>query len=138
MRGPSGAGAVLITRLLGAFSILTLLLAASGVFAVVSQSVAQRTREFGIRMALGAAPRRVLGMVLARETKLIAMAVGTGTIFSMALTRSLFVELTTVNAIVPATWIAALVLSGGVAAIAVALATCRVVSLDPSVVLRRT
>jgi putative ABC transport system permease protein len=132
-----GAGAMVVMRILGAFACLTLLLAASGVFAVISQSVAQRTREFGIRMALGAAPRRVLGMVLARETKLIAAAVGTGVVFTMAGTRALFVELARLSAILPSMWIAALVLSGGVAAIAVALATYRIVRLEPSVVLRR-
>lgn len=133
----NAAGAMVMMRTFGAFSILTLLLAASGVFAVINQSVVQRTREFGIRMALGAPPRRVLGMVLARETKLIAAAVATGVVFTMALTRSLFVELARLSAVVPAMWIAALVLSGGVAAIAVALATYRIVRLEPSVVLRR-
>jgi putative ABC transport system permease protein len=137
MRGPNGAGAVLITRILGSFSILTLLLAASGVFAVIGQSVAQRTREFGIRLALGAPPRRVLGMVLARETKLIGTAIVVGVIFTMALTRALFVELARLSAIVPGTWIAALVLAGGVAAVSVLLATYRIVRLEPSVVLRR-
>ncbi len=138
MKNRNAAGAMVIMRILGAFSILTLLLAASGVFAVISQSVAQRTREFGIRMALGAPPRRVLGMVLARETKLIVAALGTGVVFTMALTRALFVELTRLSAIVPSMWIAALVLSGGVAATAVALATYRIVRLEPSVVLRRS
>jgi putative ABC transport system permease protein len=137
MRGPNGAGAVLITRSLGAFSILTLLLAASGVFAVISQSVVQRTRELGIRMALGAAPGHVLGMVLARETKLIGTAIAVGVVFTMALTRVLFVELTRVSAIVPSTWVAALALSGGVAAIAVALGTYRITRLEPAAVLRR-
>ena len=130
-------GAMAVTRSLGAFAILTLVLAATGVFAVISQSVAQRTREFGIRLALGATPRRVLGMVLARETKLIAAALATGVVFTMAGTRALFVELARLNAIVPSMWIAALALSGGVAAIAVALATYRIVRLEPSAVLRR-
>jgi hypothetical protein len=138
MRDRGADGAMVVMRILGAFAILTLLLAASGVFAVISQSVAQRTREFGIRMALGAAPRRVLAMVLARETKLIAAAVGTGVVFTMAGTRALFVELARLSAILPSIWIAALVLSGGVAAIACALATWRIVRLEPSVVLRRT
>jgi hypothetical protein len=130
-------GAMRIMKILGAFAVLTLLLAASGVFAVISQSVAQRAREFGIRMAIGATPARVLTMVLAREGKLIAAAVGTGVVFTMAATRALFVELTTLNAIVPGMWMAALLLSGGVASVAVALATYRIVRLEPATVLRR-
>jgi putative ABC transport system permease protein len=127
----NGRGAMFLIRILGAFATVTLLLAATGVFAVINESVAQRTREFGIRLALGAAPRRVLAMVLARETKLIGMAVAVGLVFTMALTRALFVELTSLNAIVPSMWIAALLLSGGVAATAVAFATCRIVRMEP-------
>jgi len=130
-------GAMVVMKILGSFAILTLMLAASGVFAVISQSVAQRTREFGIRMAIGATPRRVLGMVLARETKLIGIAIAVGLVFTMALTRAMFVELVRLSAIVPSMWIAALALSGGVAAVAVAFATYRIVRLEPSVVLRR-
>ncbi|HVD90655.1 MAG TPA: ABC transporter permease [Vicinamibacterales bacterium] len=125
-------------RVLGAFAILALLLAASGVFAVIGQSVAQRTREFGIRMALGAAPRRVLGMVLAREARLIAAAIGTGVVFAMGLTRALFVELSALSVALPWMWIAALALSAAVATLACAVATYRIVRLEPSVVLRRS
>jgi len=137
MKDHSGDGGVVLARLIGAFALLALLLAASGVFAVLSQSVAQRTREFGIRLTLGAPPRRVLGMVLARETKLIAIAIAVGLAFTMALTRALFAELARVNAVVPSMWLGALALSGSVAAIAVALATYRIVRLEPSAVLRR-
>jgi predicted permease len=134
----AGAGTMLAVKLLLAFSVLTLLLAASGVFAVISQSVAQRTREFGIRLAIGATPRRVLGMVLAREGKLIGLGIATGLVFTMALTRALFVELTRLNAILPSMWVGALLLSGGVAAVAVMFATYRIVRLEPATVLRRT
>jgi putative ABC transport system permease protein len=127
---------MVVFRLLGGFALLTLLLAASGIFAVIGQSVTQRTREFGIRMALGARPGRVLAMVLVRELKLIAAAIGSGLVFTMGLTRALFVELTTLNAALPGLWIGALTLSGGVAAIAVAFATYRIVRLEPSQVLR--
>lgn len=135
-RNPSGAQSVV--ALLGSFAALTLLLAATGVFAVISQSVAQRTREFGIRLAIGATPRGVLALVLWREAKLIAAAAGTGVVFTMLATRALFVELTRVSAILPSAWIGAVTLSGGVAAVAVAIATFRIVRLEPAVVLRRT
>jgi predicted lysophospholipase L1 biosynthesis ABC-type transport system permease subunit len=135
-RGP--AGTAIVTRGLGAFAILTLLLAASGVFAVIHQSVAQRTRELAIRLTIGATPSRVLGMVLARETKLIAFAVATGVVFTMLATRALFVELTQLSVVAPSMWVAALALSGAVAAVAVTLATWRIVRLAPAEVLRRT
>jgi putative ABC transport system permease protein len=124
-------------EMLGAFAIVTLLLAAGAVFAVITQSVGQRTREFGVRMALGASPRGVMGMVLVRETKLIAAAVATGLLFAMALTRALFVELAALGAARPSTWIAALTLAVAAAAIACALATWRIVRLEPAAVLRR-
>ena len=130
-------GSMIAVEVLGAFSILTLLLAASGVFAVIGQSVTQRTHEFGIRMAIGGTPQRVLGMVLARETKLIALGMTVGLVFTMALTRALFAELIRLNAIVPSRWLAAVLLSMAVTAMAVACATYRIVRLEPAAVLRR-
>lgn len=129
--------AMIAAEMLGGFAIVTLLLAASGVFAVISQSVGQRRREFGVRIALGGSPRAVMAMVLARETKLIAASVASGVVFAMALTRVLFVELAALGAARPSTWIAALTLSVAAAAIACALATWRIVRLEPAVVLRR-
>ena len=131
-----GASAVL-AQVLGAFAVLTLVLAASGVFAVINQSVTQRTRELAVRLAIGAAPRGVLGMVLAREAKLIGMGIATGVAFALGLTHALFTELTLLNALVPMTAAAALLLSTAVAAIAGTLATLRILRLQPSVVLRR-
>lgn len=137
-RERSSAGSMVFVRLLTVFAVLTLALAASGVFAVISQSVAQRTREFGIRLAIGATPGTVLRSVLAREARLIAAAVGTGLVFTMALTRVLFVELTSLNAIVPSMWVGALFLASAAAGTACLLATWRIVRLDPALVLRRT
>lgn len=131
-------GDVVIARLLGAFAVVTLVLAATGVFAVVRRSVGQRTRELAVRIALGAAPRGVLGMVMAREAKLIAGAIVTGVAFSIGLTRALFAELTTLNAAVPWLWISALALTAAVASLSCVLATYRIVRLEPSAVLRRS
>ena len=133
------AGAApIILDMFGAFGVIALLLAGSGVFAVISQSVAQRTTEFGIRMALGARPSRVLCMVLARETKLIAAALGSGAVFTFGLTRALFAELFVLSTAAPVLWIGVMCLCGGIAAVACLLATGRIVRLDPMVVLRRT
>jgi putative ABC transport system permease protein len=135
--GDGGSG-MLMVRLLGGFALIALLLAGTGVFSVISHSVAQRTRELGIRMAIGATPRGVLGLVLARETKLIGAALASGAVFTAGLTQALFTELATLSATAPSVWIALVGLGGGVAALAVALATWRIVRLDPSVVLRRS
>ncbi|MGH9410888.1 MAG: ABC transporter permease [Vicinamibacterales bacterium] len=129
---------IVVVRILGAFAILTLLLAASGISAVIAQSVAQRTREFGIRLAIGASPRGVLGMVLIREGKLIGTGIVVGLVFTMALTNALFAALVRLGTILPWMWIGALALSAAVATIAVALATYRIVRLEPSAVLRRS
>jgi putative ABC transport system permease protein len=130
--------AALYMRILGGFALIALLLGATGVFGIISHAVAQRTREFGIRMAIGGTPRTVLGPVLAREAKLIGAALVCGALFTFGLTRALFAELAALSAAAPSMWLAWLGLCGGVAAIAVALATYRVVRLEPSVVLRRS
>ena len=138
--GPNGrnaAGGTFVFRILGGFALLSLLLAAGGVFAVISQSVAQRTREFGIRLAIGASAHGVLLMVLNREARLIGAAIGCGVVFSAGLTRLMFVQLTTLSLHTPALWTSALLFSTLVAGIAVALATWRIVRLEPSAVLRR-
>lgn len=131
-RGPLEA------RIVGGFALIALLLAGTGVFGAVSQSVAQRTREFGIRLALGATPREVLGLVMAREMRLIAAALGSGAVFTFCMTRMVFAELAALSATAPSVWMALVGLCGGTAILAVALAAYRIVRLDPSVVLRRT
>jgi ABC-type antimicrobial peptide transport system permease subunit len=128
-------------RLFGAFALVALLLAGSGIFAVVSQSVAQRTPEFGVRLALGATPWRVLRTVLGRETKLIAAALATGTIGTVAMTRSSGFDdaamIVAVNMSRPAWGLGLIGLCGAVATAACLIATWRIVTLDPSEVLRR-
>jgi hypothetical protein len=134
---PGSRAGQVVWQMLGGFALIALLLAGTGVFSVISQSVAQRTREFGIRMAIGATPRGVLGLVLARETKLIAAAIGSGAAFTLGLTRALFAELAALSAGAPSVWMALVGLCGGVAAVSVLLATYRITRLEPAVVLRR-
>jgi len=130
-----------IVRLFGGFALIALLLAGSGIFAIVSQSVAQRTAEFGVRLALGATPWRVLGAVLARESKLLVAALATGALGTVAMTRSSgFDDAAFIVAVTRSRpeWAVALIgLCGAVAGFACLLATYRIVKLDPSVVLRR-
>jgi predicted permease len=131
------ADAVIVVRLVGGFALAALLLAATGVFGVISHSVAQRTRELGIRLAIGATPRRVLGLVVAREARLILAAVATGAVFIAALTHVMFEELAALSVAAPPVWLALVGLCGGTAALACLLATWRIVRLDPAAVLRR-
>jgi putative ABC transport system permease protein len=135
--GDPGASLVRV-RILGGFALMALLLSATGVFGVVGHSVAQRRREFGIRLALGATPRELLALVAAREAKLIAAALLIGAGVTLALTRVLFPELAQLSTTAPSVWIALVGLCGGTAAIAAWLATWRIVHLEPSVILRRT
>jgi ABC-type antimicrobial peptide transport system permease subunit len=75
------------TGLLSIFAALALLLAATGVYGVTSYTVAQRTREVGIRMALGAARGHVIWMVMREVLLLVTIGVAAGVIFSLMLTR---------------------------------------------------
>ena len=75
--------------LIGLFGTLSLLLAAVGIYGVVSYTVSLRTREFGIRMALGAQRRGITGMVLREVSVLLARGVGAGAITALILTRFL-------------------------------------------------
>ena len=73
--------------ILGSFSIFALILAAVGLYAVVSQWMAQRTREIGIRMALGAKPRDVMRLTLGYGAGLAVWGIAAGVLFSLALTQ---------------------------------------------------
>jgi ABC-type antimicrobial peptide transport system permease subunit len=127
-----------VVKLLAGFGLIAMLLAASGIFGVVSQSIAQRTTEFGVRMAMGASAAQVLRMVLVREGKLIGFSTATGVIATVLVTRSAFYEMLMITGTDPRMWAVVAVLCGGLAAIAVALATYRIVRLDPCAVLRQS
>jgi ABC-type antimicrobial peptide transport system permease subunit len=73
--------------LLGAFGILALLLAAVGIYGVMAYSVAQRTREFGVRMALGAGAGELLALIIGEGARLTAVGLAIGTIAALGLTR---------------------------------------------------
>jgi putative ABC transport system permease protein len=75
--------------LIGLFGALSLLLAAVGIYGVISYTVSLRTREFGIRMALGAERRAIAGMVLREVSSLLAWGVGSGIIAALVVTRAL-------------------------------------------------
>lgn len=122
--------------LLGAFGILALLLASVGIYGVISYAVAQRTREFGIRMALGAQPGKMFGMILGQGARIAGLGIFLGLVGAVAITRVMASLLFDVQPTDPLTFTAVpLVL------IVVALAACyvparRAMRVDPMVALR--
>ena len=101
------------TRLLALFAVVALVLAATGVFGVMSYTVAQRAREITIRMALGAVPRDVLRMLVGRALGLAAAGVGFGVAGALVLGRFLQGQLFGVRLLDPVTLGGVAVLLGG-------------------------
>jgi putative ABC transport system permease protein len=126
----------IINGLFVAFAVLALALAAAGLFGVVSYSVGQRRREIGIRLALGASPRAIAGMVMAGGFKVVAIGMIAGVVLGWLIasaTRSLLYGVTPTD---PATFLAV----AGMVAIVTAIATwhpaARAMRVDPARTLR--
>jgi ABC-type antimicrobial peptide transport system permease subunit len=124
------------TILLGSFAGFALLLACFGVYAVISYSVAQRQREIGIRMALGAARRDILGLVLRQCMFLCALGMVVGLIAAAALARTLRSMLFGVSPGDPASFVITVALLGGVALAAGYIPARRATRVDPLEALR--
>ncbi len=123
-------------RLLGLFAGIAVLLAMAGVYGVVSRAVAARTREFGIRMALGADGGRIFRLVLGRGSLVVGLGLGIGVGGAVALTRVLRSVLHGVEPADSATLAAAGVLLGVAALAACAIPARRAVRIDPNVALK--
>ncbi len=122
--------------LLAAFAGTGLILAAIGIYGVISYTVARRTREFGIRMALGAERRDILRLVLAVGTRLTIMGTVIGLAGATAATRLISSLLYGVRPGDPLTFACVLVLLAGVALGACYLAARKATLVDPNVALR--
>ena len=121
---------------MGTFAVLALMLAAVGVFGLISYTVAQRTREIGIRMALGAAPRQVLIPVI-REGLILALAgVAVGLAGAFVASRALTAFLFGVGAADPLTFTGVALLMLAVATAASYIPSRRALKVDPMIALR--
>ena len=122
--------------LLGVFAAVAMLLAAIGIYGVIAYSVAQRTREIGIRMALGAQRTDMLGMVLRQSLTVVAIGLGLGLLAAFGATRLLASLLYGVGANDLLTYAGVLFLLGTAALFASYIPARRAMKVDPMIALR--
>jgi len=125
-----------ILLIVGAFGVLALGLAAIGVYGVMSLIVSERTREVGVRLALGAEPSRLLTMVVGQAMKLAAIGVTIGVSAALALAPLLDTQLYGVAPIDPLTFISVPVALLLIAAVAAAVPARKAMRIDPLAALR--
>jgi putative ABC transport system permease protein len=130
------SGVRLSAWMMGVFAVIALVLASSGVYGVVSYSVACRTREIGIRMALGADPTDVRRQVVMHALQLAAVGIAIGTAAALALTRVMSSVLYEVVALEAGTFVGVGLLLAGSAFIAGYIPARRASSVDPLAALR--
>jgi putative ABC transport system permease protein len=121
----------LTVQLVGSMGLLGLMLAAIGLFGVISQSVARRTREIGLRIALGANPRQVMRLVLARASLLAGCGIAAGVALAVAGGRALSSLLYGVSVRDPLTFVGSTATMAVVALLAAAIPARRAVRVDP-------
>jgi len=124
------------TALLGTFAAVAILLAAVGIYGVIAYNVTQRTKEIGIRMALGAQRRKMLTMILRQSLTLAAIGIGVGLLGAFAATRLLSALLFGVGTTDLPTFAAVIILLGVAALFAALLPARRAMKVDPVIALR--
>jgi len=129
-------GAKIAATLLSVLSCVGLLLAAMGLYGVLAYSVAQRTQEIGLRMALGASRRDVLKLVLGQGLQLTLVGVAVGTVAALALGQFLSSLLYAVKPADPFTFVAVSVMLTAIALAACVIPVRRATRIDPMVALR--
>ena len=132
----SMAGLRLVAALMVMFGALALALAAVGIYGVMAYAVSQRTREIGVRVALGARPQDVLRLVVGQSLKLAALGLAIGLPVALALGRMMAGALFGVIALEPLTFVGFTLLLTGVAMLAGYLPARRATKVDPITALR--
>lgn len=125
-----------ISITLGVFALIALLLSAIGIYGVVSYSVAQRTHEIGVRMALGAGRLDVLRLVLTQGMRLTLLGIAIGVSAALGLTRLMRSLLFGLSATDPLTFVAIAILLMFVALIACWIPARRAANVDPMIAIR--
>jgi ABC-type antimicrobial peptide transport system permease subunit len=132
----STAGRRFASVLFEAFGIVALLLAATGIYGVLAGSVAERTREIGVRLALSASPRAILALVIRQGMTLVAFGLAIGLGGAAAASRSIAALLYGVSPLDPLTYAGVIALLGAVSAFACWVPARRAARVDPSISLR--
>jgi putative ABC transport system permease protein len=122
--------------LVSTFAFVALVLTAAGLYGVMAYVVAQRTREIGVRMALGATRRQVLALMLRQAGGMTALGIGLGVVGALLLTRSMTSLLFGVSATDPLVYLGVSTLLAAVALVAVAVPSSRATQIDPLLALR--
>jgi ABC-type antimicrobial peptide transport system permease subunit len=118
------------------FALVALILAATGIYGVLSGSVNERLREIGIRSALGASRRNVVSLVIREGLSLTALGLVTGFLGALAATRAIVILLFGISPLDPVTFCSVGALLGGVALMACALPAWRAAQVNPAITLR--
>lgn len=122
--------------LFAAFGVAALVLAAAGIYGVLAGSVAERTREIGVRAALGASRARIVGLVVGQGMLLTGLGVAIGLIGAAAATQAMVTLLFGVSRLDPITYVGVTALLGGVALLACGVPAWRAAQIDPAETLR--
>jgi putative ABC transport system permease protein len=119
-----------------AFALVALVLAAAGIYGVLSGSVAERTREIGVRTALGASRRSILRLIMGQGMSLTGVGVMIGLAGALAASRFIAAMLFGISALDPVTYFGVIALLAGVAVLACLVPAWRAARVDPVTTLR--
>jgi putative ABC transport system permease protein len=119
-----------------AFALVALLLAATGLYGVLAGSVTERTREIGVRVALGATPAVILGLVVREGLGLTLVGIAGGMLGAVAASRALISLLFGISWLDPTTYVEASAVLVGISIIACWLPAWRAAQVDPAITLR--